>query len=67
MAKHSYFTSRQVADRWSCHRTSVPRICRRFGVSGAKFGSSKSSPRRFLVNDIEKVERLAAVGKQEGA
>lgn len=61
----AYLTSSQVSVRWACHRTSVFRICRRFGVSGAKFGTGKTSIRRFREHDIQRIEQLAATCTEE--
>lgn len=55
------FTSRQLAIQWQCHRTSVLRICRRYGYSGYKFGP-RASARRFEKSEIEQIERAAAAG-----
>jgi hypothetical protein len=62
--KQVYLSSNEVAQRWSIHRTSVARICQRYGYSGLKFGSS-SCARRFKEEDIEKIEALANFNRKE--
>ncbi|MEI6491454.1 MAG: hypothetical protein WCO94_02815 [Verrucomicrobiota bacterium] len=54
-------TSAEVGQRWNYHPSHVPRVMRRFGVSGLKFGSTKQSARRFADEDVRRVERLAGL------
>lgn len=55
---NEYVTSAQVAVQWGVHASSVPRILYRHGISGIKAGKSRQCARRFLVKDVETVERL---------
>jgi len=48
----------QIGHRWNCHRTTVLRICRRYGYSGLKFGN-RASARRFALSTIKKIEKSA--------
>ena len=52
----------QIGRRWNCHRTTVLRICMRYGYSGLKFGG-RASARRFALLEIVKIEKLARFSK----
>lgn len=49
----------KVAGRWDTHPSSVLRIMKRFGYSGAKFGTAKQAARRFPEREVRIVEKLA--------
>jgi hypothetical protein len=52
----------ELAERWEYKDpSSVLRIMRRFGISGAKFGTTKQSGRRYTASEVELVERLAGL------
>lgn len=55
---NQYETCSSIASRWRVHRTSVLRIMRRHGFAGSKMGPSQTSPRRFLVIQVNQVESL---------
>ncbi len=54
------FSAADLAEKWGVHRSTVPRIMRRFGFGGSKFGKTRQSSRRFPSSDVEKVEKLAS-------
>ena len=55
---NQYESSTAIAQRWGVHPSSVLRIMRRYGFSGAKMGPSRNSPRRFKFTDVTQVEAL---------
>jgi len=56
-----HFKAAEIGVRWDYHPSSVVRIMRRFGCSGIKFGDSKQASRRYASQDVEMVEKLAAL------
>lgn len=61
MKTQNLLSARTVAARWDCHRSTVLRICRRFGYSGMKFGSDSASTRRFEKTEIERIEKAVGI------
>jgi hypothetical protein len=57
-------TAGAIAPRWHCHPTSVLRIMKRFGFSGAKFGKAKQAGRRFSDREVKIVEKLIGVNHE---
>lgn len=54
----TYYSANQLAARWACCRTSVLRICKRYGYSGHKMGA-RNALRRYAASEIERIERAA--------
>jgi len=61
------FTSAEIARGWRVHPTSVARIMARYGFSGAKFGTSRQSARRYAADDVNAVEKIAGFGRKSTA
>ncbi|MDR3405868.1 MAG: hypothetical protein P4L99_25510 [Chthoniobacter sp.] len=59
--KSTTWTIAKIAGRWTMHPSSVSRVMGRFGVSGAKFGTSRQAARRFSDADVRRVEKLAGL------
>ncbi|WP_050025369.1 hypothetical protein [Verrucomicrobium sp. BvORR034] len=53
------WTAAEIALRWAVHPASVLRIMRRFGIAGAKFGTSRQSARRFSAEELKLAESYA--------
>jgi hypothetical protein len=62
--RNTSWTSAQLAMRWNTHPTSVLRIMKRFGFSGAKFGKAKQAGRRFSDREVRVVEKLIGVNHE---
>lgn len=57
---HITFTAADLTRRWSYKApSSILRIMNRFGITGMKFGDSRQAARRFSLEEVELVERLA--------
>jgi hypothetical protein len=56
-----HWKAAELAARWNTHPTTVLRIMRRFGFSGAKLGPGKQAGRRFSDRDVHKVEGLTGL------
>jgi hypothetical protein len=54
-------TSSELGKRWNFHPSHVPRVMRRFGISGKKFGGSRQAARRFSDEEVLLVEKLAGL------
>lgn len=51
-----YLTTRELADRWRCSRSSVDRIARRVGLTRVCLGHGERGMVRFLRREVEEYE-----------
>jgi len=62
------YTATELASRWGYKSSSsVLRVMHRFGCSGAKFGKSKQSGRRFTDHEVTLVEKLVGLHVADNA
>lgn len=54
------WTCGDLAARWHYHPSTIPRVMRRFGFSGRKFGASRQAARRYTDAEVTTVEALIA-------
>ena len=57
----SFFTAKELADRWRCSRSSVARIAQRFGLTRIYLGSGRHGMVRYPREEVEALEQRQRV------
>jgi hypothetical protein len=52
-----YISSRELAERWSCSRSSVERIARRVGLTRVFLGAGRNGLVRYSIEEVVLYER----------